>query len=174
MEALKKTMNVIDRVFEFIEKNVTGFAVIVFTFAIFANVVDRKLFGNSITWAEELSRYLNIVVVFIGISAGVKFDAHIGVDAVEALLVPKKYHKYMDVIRFVITLIFVIISAYLGLKMSMSMKGLGQKSAAMMLPLWVPYMALPIGFLMAAIRMLMKIIHLLIDKADDGKEAVVQ
>lgn len=167
-------MNAIDRVFDFIEKNITGFAIIVFTFAIFANVIGRKIFGNSITWAEELSRYLNIVVVFIGISAGVKFDAHIGVDAVESLLIPKKYHKYMDVIRFAITLVFVVISAYLGMKMTMSMKNLGQKSAAMMLPLWIPYMALPIGLAMSAVRTLMKIIHIFIDKAEDGKEAPIQ
>lgn len=99
MNAVNQVLNGIDKVFGVIEKYITAFALIVFTVVIFCNVVGRYVLLNSIPWAEELSRYLNIFLVYIALSAGIKTDAHIGVDAVETLLAPKQFHKYCELYR---------------------------------------------------------------------------
>lgn len=171
MNSVKRTFDTIDMVLGAIEKYVTAFVLIVFTVVLFCNVVGRKLLNNSITWAEELSRYLNICLVFIAISAGIKFDSHIGVDAVETLLVPKRFHKYMDILRFAITLIFLVVSTYLSFNLTMQIKSLGQTSPAMQISLAIPYAAMPIGFFMASVRCLMRIILLIIEPAQPEDKA---
>ncbi len=163
MNALRKIMDGVDKVFEFFEKHLSSVALLIFTVVIFANVIGRYIFHNSISWAEELSRYLNLVLVFLAISTGIKFDTHIGVDAVETLLVPKRFHKYMDILRFAITAVFCVITAWLGYKLAVQVSALKQTSPALRLPMWVPYLTLPIGLFMASVRSLIRIIRLIID-----------
>lgn len=175
MNALRSVLDTIDKVFCFIEKYITAIALMAFTVIIFCNVVGRYVFLNSITWAEELSRYLNILLVFVALSAGIKTDAHIGVDVVETLLVPKRFHKWMDIVRFTITLVFCGITAKLGYDLALAVGKLKQTSPAMQLPMILPYMALPLGLAMASVRSLMRIIKLLIDPPEqtDNTEEVL-
>ena len=74
MSALKKAVSAIDKGFGVIEKYITAVALVIFTIVIFCNVVGRYLLLSAIPWAEELSRYLSIFLVFIAISAGIKSD----------------------------------------------------------------------------------------------------
>ncbi len=173
MKALKGAISAVDRIFDFLETYITAIALIVFTVVIFCNVVGRYVFQNSITWAEELSRYLNILLVFFALSAGIKSDSHIGVDVVETLLVPKRFHKWMDLIRFLITLVFCGITTWLGFELSMKIGRMKQTSPAMQIPMALPYMALPIGLFMASIRCLIRIIKLLIDPPAEAAEKEV-
>ena len=53
---------------------------------IVAQVFFRYVLKNSISWSEEIARYLFIWLIYIGISYGVKMDRHISVDAVCAML----------------------------------------------------------------------------------------
>ena len=170
MNAVNQVLNGIDKVFGVIEKYITAFALIVFTVVIFCNVVGRYVLLNSIPWAEELSRYLNIFLVYIALSAGIKTDAHIGVDAVETLLVPKRFHKYMDVVRFAITTVFCLITAWLGWELALQIGQMKQTSPSMQIPMMVPYLALPIGLFMASIRSLMRIIQMLMGPAEEHVE----
>lgn len=167
MKAIKGVIDVVDKIFSFLEKYVTAGALIVFTVVIFCNVVGRYLLQNSITWAEEISRYLNIFLVFIALSAGIKWDSHIGVDVVETLLIPKRFHKWMDLIRFVITLVFCAITTWLSFELAMKIGKMKQTSPAMQIPMAVPYMALPIGLFMASVRSLIRIIKLFIEPPAD-------
>ena len=165
MSALKKAVSAIDKGFGVIEKYITAVALVIFTIVIFCNVVGRYLLLSAIPWAEELSRYLNIFLVFIAISAGIKSDSHIGVDAVETLLLPKRFHKYMDIIRFTVTLIFLVISTWLGFHLTMQIGRMHQTSPAMQISMAIPYSALPIGLFMASVRFFILIILLVIEPA---------
>lgn len=171
MNTVKSVLDKIDKVLEFFEKHLTAIALIAFTIIIFCNVVGRYVFLNAITWAEELSRYLNIYLVFIALSAGIKSDSHIGVDAVETLLIPKRFHRYMDILRFAITLVFLLVTTYLSFNLAMQIKSLRQTSPAMQISMAIPYFALPIGLGMASVRTIMRIILLIIDPpAESGED----
>lgn len=176
MKQFRTVIGGIDKGFELLEKYLGAIALLIFTVVIFANVVGRKVFNNSISWAEELSRYLNIMMVFLAISAGIKYDSHIGVDAVETLLIPKPFHKYMDILRFLITLGFCVLTAWLGCKLALQVSALKQVSPALRIPMWVPYVALPVGLFMAGIRSLIRILQLIIgpdpEASADEKEAL--
>jgi len=162
MNALSNVIRVIDKVFDTIEKYCTAIPLIIFTLLIFANVVGRYVLLHSITWAEELSRMLNILMVYLAISAGIKTGAHIGVDAIITLCIPKRLyrtHKVLRIIKFLITMAFCAVAAYLGFGLAAKVSAMKQVSAALRIPMFIPYIILPIGLCMTAVRCLLEIIQ---------------
>ena len=49
-----------------IEENVIGIALLATTLIIFVNVIMRYFMNQSLTWAEEVVKYLMIWIAFIG------------------------------------------------------------------------------------------------------------
>ena len=54
----------------------------------FVQVVMRYVFNSGFTWALELTTVFFAVMIFVGISYGVRVGAHIGVDALVRLMPP--------------------------------------------------------------------------------------
>ena len=61
------------------------------------SVVMRYVFNDAPAFAEQAALLLVITVAMFGASAGVRDAGHIGMDTLVALL-PKKAHKYIDLI----------------------------------------------------------------------------
>jgi TRAP-type C4-dicarboxylate transport system permease small subunit len=53
---------------------------------VFANVVLRYAFNNSIVWVEELTRYMMVWVGFLGSGLVLRYGAHIAVEAFQDIL----------------------------------------------------------------------------------------
>lgn len=56
---------------------------------VFSNVIMRYFFSASLTWAEEVSRFLFIWLIFLGAIVAFKDNAHLGVDTLVNRLTPK-------------------------------------------------------------------------------------
>lgn len=65
---------------------------------IFGNVLLRQLFNSGITWAEELSRFLFVWLVFLGAIVALKKNQHIVVDLFIEKMNPKmtKFFKVVS------------------------------------------------------------------------------
>lgn len=76
------------KVLRFLDENIEKILCVVLLAAmsilIVVQVFFRYALNNSLSWTEELSRYMFIWLIYIGISYGVKMDKHICVDAVYA------------------------------------------------------------------------------------------
>jgi TRAP-type C4-dicarboxylate transport system permease small subunit len=70
---------------------------------IFANVVLRYLFNSGLTWAEELSRFLFVWLVFLGAIGAMKDNSHLGFTSLVQKL-PNTLKKIVFVISNVIVL----------------------------------------------------------------------
>ncbi|RWZ59038.1 TRAP transporter small permease [Halobacillus fulvus] len=119
---------------------------------IFLQVVMR-VSGNSLSWSEELARYCFIWLVYIGISYGVKKQRHIKVDVMLLLL----KGKGKLVLSIVANLLFLFFSLYVvvnGYGIANQLLGFGQQSPALGIPMGLVYMATPVGFGLAAIRLI--------------------
>lgn len=126
----------------------------VFTVAIiFLQVVMRYVFGNSLTWSEELARYVFIWMIYLGVSYGVKTKKHLGVDAF-SMLFKKKGQLIISMIANVSFLVFAICMAYYGLDIVLRVT---RESAAMQLPLGWVYAAPFVGFALTTIRLIQNI-----------------
>src|SRR5699024_6716205 len=117
---------------------------------IFLQVVMRYVFGNSLTWSEEIARYAFIWMIYVGVSYGVKTKKHLGVDAF-SMLFKRKGQIIISIIANVFFLVFAIVMAYYGLDIVLRVT---RESAALQLPLGWVYAAPVIGFVLASIRLL--------------------
>ena len=113
---------------------------------------------NSLSWSEELSRYLFVWLIYIGISYGAKIMRHIKIDA-SLYMFPKKWRSYVvivgDFLFFVFCLIVVTYSVFLVQRQIM----LSQTSPAIGMPMWILYAAPGVGFTLTALRQIQTIIY---------------
>ena len=111
---------------------------------IFSQVVGRYLFQAAPSWTEELARYIHIFQVWIGASYAVKLRQHIRVEAFVTRFsgTPR---KILETISTLIWFLLALFLAIMGTKLVMTSIELGQVSPAMQLPIWIPFLAIPLG-----------------------------
>lgn len=56
---------------------------------VFVNVIMRYFFHSGLTWAEEVSRFLFIWLIFLGSIVAFKANEHLGIDALARRLSPR-------------------------------------------------------------------------------------
>lgn len=146
------------------------------TFAImvassFAQVVNRNIFKFPISWFDEASTYCMIYMALIGTEIGLRDGTQIAVTAVVDKLhgVSK---KIINIISKAIVLIFSSTVLFTAVKMVNTQIQTGQTSAALHLPMAVPYAALVISFAMIVIVQGSLMIGMMIDviKGTDEEE----
>jgi len=144
---LKNMLKNLDRIEDFF----ISMALLFVTLLLFINVITRYFFGYSIKWAEELTRYLLIWVTFIGSSVCVRKQKHVGID----ILLTKCSIGMKWVVKLIIAVIclsFSFILTFYGWKITYSVILSKQLSPAMMLPMYLVYISIPIGGFLMCIR----------------------
>lgn len=132
-------------------------------------VVARYLFNNSLTWSEELCRYLYVWTGFITISFVIKRGTIIKIDTV-IMFLPERVKKVLDVVTSLISLAVVSVLFRNAIMIVQKAMASGQTSAAMELPMWIVYMGPAIGFLLAIIRLIEHLIFVFIKKKEENVE----
>lgn len=122
------------------------------TVIIFIQVIARYLLRNSLSWSEELARYLFIWIIYLGISYGCKLMKHIKIDACMALF-PRKFRPYVELVGILIFLAFALYVAVTGFDLTMKQIPLGRRSPAMGLPMQYVYAAPAVGMALSSIRL---------------------
>ncbi|MDR0539928.1 MAG: TRAP transporter small permease [Spirochaetaceae bacterium] len=128
------------------------------TIILFIQVVMRRVFSNSLTWSEELARYLFIWLVYFGISYGAKIRKHIKIEAFLGVF-PQKIRPFIEIlgdILFFAFAVFVIWTAYQWVGRQVKLR---QKSPALHIPMWMIYAAPLAGFTLTAFRQIQTIIY---------------
>lgn len=105
---------------------------------IFIQVVCRYVFQNSLTWSEEMARYMFVWLVYFSVSYTARREKHIRIDAAINLY-PKKARPYIEILSEVIVLGFAIFIAVTGYTVFGKIAWSGQMSPAMRIPMR-PYM----------------------------------
>lgn len=127
---------------------------------VFIGVINRFMINLSMSWSEELARYLMIWTAFIGASLGVKYATHITVDSFVSIF-PNKARAHISFIMNIACCIFCIWIAHIGYIFLEKLMMTGQISPALRVPIYYAYTAVPLGFLMMGLRYLLNlIIHL--------------
>ncbi|MDN5344086.1 MAG: hypothetical protein PWQ18_197 [Clostridia bacterium] len=110
----------------------------------FLQVIFRYVLNNSLTWSEELTRYLFIWSVFIAAPVALVRKMHMGVDIIFNRL-PGKVQIFTAAIIDLCVAIFALALVNYGFKLtSITMN---QPSPAMRIPMGYVYLAIPFGSL---------------------------
>ena len=126
----------------------------------FINVVARYGFNYSITWASELSVYLFLWGIFFGATYCFKLDAHIFIGfLVES--VKKKLAKKIMIFTKLVSIIFLSVVSYYGYEYLLLVIDLEETSIDLEIPMWIPYLVIPISFGLSAYVVLHNLIKLI-------------
>jgi C4-dicarboxylate transporter DctQ subunit len=164
-----KLLNVIDKIIGLINEFIASFGIAAGVLLAFINVIARFVFHEGIDWAFELTNYLFIWSAFFGASYCFRKECHIRVTLLLDLI-PAKLAKLTSLMAHFITTAYLLAVAYFGYLFifdpDFGLKASGEISVDLNIPMWIPYIVLPIAFLTSAYRVFDKTIDLIKTPAD--------
>lgn len=153
--------SIIDKVVGFINQSISAFGITAGVALAFSNVVARYAFDASLTWATELTTFLFLWSAFFGAAYCFKKDAHIAVTVLLDIM-PSKIAKVMLIISHIVTLIFLSAVAYFGYEYLELVIELEETSIDLEIPMWIPYLVIPLSFFFGAFRVAEKLYEIII------------
>lgn len=133
------------------EKLTCFIALLSSTIILFVNIVLRFIFKSGLPWAEELVRYLILVITFIGLGAGINNKQDISMDFL--LQISKaNIRKKLEIIKYLVSSIFSLILAVISFQFAMQTKINGQITSALQLPFYILYLIISFGSVLTALR----------------------
>lgn len=118
---------------------------------VFVATCIRYLTVMSLPWAEEVARYSMVWIAYIGASLGIKRNSHLGVEAA-LLLFPPKARVFFDYLRYVLIILFNVLTAYFMFQIIQSQISTEQVSPSLRIPMYFAYGAVPVGAVLMALR----------------------
>jgi C4-dicarboxylate transporter DctQ subunit len=122
------------------------------TLLTFAQVVLRYGFGTGFVWSLEVTTYVFAWLVLIGMSYGVRKEAHIAVDLVTSRLSPRSA-RIVAAVALACGLAYCALMIYGSALFLDRLTTLGNNARDIPLPRWVLTGIMPIAFGMLALRL---------------------
>jgi TRAP-type C4-dicarboxylate transport system permease small subunit len=114
--------------------------------------IAYRLMGNSISWSEELSRWLLIGIAFVGASVVLKRGAHVGVVFFLKLLKSRVLVKYVTV--FANLLVLMTLGYFFWFGLLAALGSFRQMGGIIQIPMAYVKLNLPLGCLFMIVHML--------------------
>lgn len=122
----------------------------------FIQVIMRYVFSNSLSWSEELARYMHQWLIWVGASYGVKKSRLIRIEIIKGK-VAKRINRIIEIVVILACIIFCVFLLVKGNEMTNKILSFGQVSPALGLPMGFPYMSIPVGSSLMIVRYLEKL-----------------
>jgi C4-dicarboxylate transporter DctQ subunit len=135
------------------------------TLLTFSQVVMRYVFNAGYTWALELTTIFFAVMIFVGISYGVRVGAHIGVDALVKLM-PPRLRRASSVVVVLLCLVYAGLVIYGSFIYVSKMHDVGVELEDLPVPIWVVRSILTFGYTLLAFRFTQVLWALLTGRSD--------
>ena len=136
-----------------LEEWVIALVLAVMTATLFSQIIARFVFSASFAWSEELSRYLFVWLVFLGLGAVTLRKEHIIVDALTARL-PHRLRSAMVQGCYAVLFTINVLIVVSAVQMIYILFDLGQDSPALALPMWLVYLSVPVGLTIMSVRLI--------------------
>ncbi len=162
-------MKILDR----IEELLVVVMLALMTLLTFLQVVMRYGFNSGFPWALELTTVFFAVMIFVGISYGVRVGAHIGVDALVKRL-PSGPRRATSIVIVLLCLLYAGLVIYGSWIYVSKMKLVGVELDDLPIPIWIVRSILPLGFALLALRFSQVLWALITGRSDSlhlGNEA---
>ena len=152
-------LRALNRALVTLETGAAGALLITVCVVVLLQVLMRYLFAAPNPWSEEVSRFCFLWVSLLGASLAVERRAHFGFDQATRKL-PPQARRAVERFAWAVVLAFALL--LIGAGIALMHLTLGERSAALNLPIALVYAAAPVsGVLMA--------VHLLAGRAGDGE-----
>ncbi len=146
-------MRNIRNAFDYLEEGLIVLCLAFMTGMNFVNVVSRYCFTNSFSFTEEITVITFVWVSMLGIAAGFRRVAHLGMSYFVELA-PRKYQAWLALFSMVCSLVMIFFMVLEGITMVDNQMMLGAKTAALEIPLACQGLAIPVGGTFIGLRAL--------------------
>jgi C4-dicarboxylate transporter DctQ subunit len=159
-------MKVLDHLEEWIIATLMGLATVV----IFISVVHRYMSGFDIpvlqdwlikintSWSQELCIYMFVWMAKFGAAYGVRTGIHVGVDVLVNRM-DQRWNARFVIFGLLAGALFTGIVGTLGANFVWEMSHTDQTSADMEVPMWIVYLAVPLGSYLMCFRFLQVLVQ---------------
>lgn len=141
---------------EGIEVMLLSFSVAALAILLIANVIARTFF-RSLYFADEIARFLMILMTFVGISYAARKARHIHMGAFLDLMPARVEKIFIFIISAVSAILMFMLSVFAWQYMA-QMRTMGQTTSALQVPYWTFVIIVPIGFALAGVQYVRTII----------------
>jgi len=142
---------------EHLEEWVLAYTLLMIALLSFVQVVLRYGFHYNFSWFQEFARYICIFMTFLGASIAVKTGAHFSMDAIVQAVPSRIAHLMKAIVNLGCGLFFAVVVYYAVLH-CMKLNHYGVKTAAMRIPMFVPYLSIPVFSFTMGLRFFGKMI----------------
>lgn len=149
----------IRKILDHLEENILIASYLVVIPILTAQVISRYVLGHSLSWSEELARYIFIWQIWLGSSYCVQKNRHIRIDIFTHKL-PRGAKNVFETFVAIVSIAFLIFLTFKGIKIIQMVSRMGQTSAALKLPMSYVYACIPVSCILMMIRYIEHIIKM--------------
>lgn len=142
------------KILKYYEEYLGGILFSVMFITLIMQIFSRQILNKPLIWTEEVARLVFVYIAMLGVTLGIKYDQHVGIEVISDKFSPR-VAKIMDIVKTILTGIIIVLLIVIGLgitkrKASLDLISLGISSGYL-------YGALPLGGVMMGIRYIEKI-----------------
>lgn len=153
-----RVLDGLDRACGWFEQVIVAGSILLMAALISANVVGKLVFDTGIPGTYEITEMLIVIVTFVGVAYAARHARHISMSAVYDQLRGRP-RKAMLIIISLGTGALMFYLAYKSVQYDIEIFDRGRVSSSIRMPLWIIYLALPVGFTLAGIQYLLTIVR---------------
>lgn len=145
------TLRLFDHLIEQLEKLILGGSVLFLSGLLVLHVLARQVLGTGINGQVELTQFSMVIMTFAGLGYAVRRARHISMSAFYDQLSgwPRKALLVCICLTSGALMLFLAWHAWGYVD---SIRSVGRTSSALSIPIWIPYLIAPVGFLLAGIQ----------------------
>ena len=145
---------------DYLEEIILLILLVLMTCIMGIQIVSRYVFQNSLTWSEELVRYMFVWSAFLGVPFCIKHGLSIKVDQFRNLFPIPLQKALMYIDKIIIFVLFLVMFIYSCLVVKASYLS-GQTSPAMQIPMWIVQLSVCVSSLLSMIRSIQNFANLI-------------
>lgn len=137
-----------------IEKWIIILCVLAMALLMSGHVVGNLLFQQGIPGTYEVTEMLIVMITFVGVGYAARHSRHISMTAIYDQL-SGRLRKALLILLCLGTAALMFFFAYKSVDYVVTLQERGRTSAALGIPMWMVYLALPVGFTLAGVQYLL-------------------
>lgn len=130
---------------------------ILLTIIVFLQVLNRMVLPFAMPWTEELSKLILFWLTYICLASTFKQDYHIRIDFIDGMIKSDIGKRIMDLIVSIMGILFSAILLYYSYEFLLQAFSSGQKTAVLMIPMWIVIIPVFIGSILTLLNFTMQL-----------------
>lgn len=147
---MRKLLDLLARLEQILLAAVILLMVVLFSGAVLAREVSIEL-ARRIEWVDEATRYLMVWMVFLGLGLALARGKHVAMTSF-LMHLPERARRLVRRVIDTVGLVFCLYVAWFGAEITLLVLDSGQTSPTLGISNAILYLALPVGFVLLALR----------------------